>query len=285
MKLSKLKGLNQRISEFYTHDRAFAIIFFFAILVRCYEITLPHMKPWELCFQEVIARNHLLYGFLNTHFVSVLNVFHGQNLYHLAHPPLFQILLAISYKIFGIHEWNARLVPILFSLGGIVLIYLIVQKVWDKKIALLSSIFVAFMPISAYFGRIVNFEAAALFFALLVLYAYVNWIDNGKKRYFLIMVLGTILGGLTDWAFYLLLPCLLGYSLVMKKKVKLTLMLCGIGVIIAILYLSYGIYLSGIPLDFWIGAVRNRHGSGLLTSWDFYTTLLEKMIFLAHSRC
>ena len=275
----KIERVKSKVEKSYTHDRAFAIIFFFAILVRCYEITLPYMKIYEGGFQEIIAINHLKYGFLNTHFVSILGNLHGQNIYHLSHPPLLQILLAISFKIFGTHEWSARLVPILFSLGGIVLIYLTVQKVWDKKIALISSIFVAFMPMSAYFGRIVNFEAVALFFAILVLYAYVNWIDNGKKRYFLIMVLGTILGGLTDWAFYLLLPCLLGYSLVMKKKVKLTLMLCGIGVIIAILYLSYGIYLSGIPLDFWIGAVRNRHGSGLLTSWDFYTTLLEKMIF------
>jgi 4-amino-4-deoxy-L-arabinose transferase-like glycosyltransferase len=108
----------------------------------------------------------------------------------------------------------------LFSLGGIILIYLTVQRVWDKKIALVSSIFVSFMPISAYFGRFVNFEAAALFFALLVLYAYINWIDNAKNRYFLIMVLGTILGGLIDWPFYLILPCLLGYSIITKKKVK-----------------------------------------------------------------
>lgn len=275
----KIERVKSKVEKSYTHDRAFAIIFFFAILVRCYEITLPYMKIYEGGFQEIIAINHLKYGFLNTHFLSILGNLHGQNIYHLTHPPLLQILLAISFKIFGIHEWSARLVPILFSLGGIVLIYLTVQKVWDKKTALLSSIFVAFMPMSAYFGRIVNFEAVALFFALLVLYAYVNWIDNGKKRYFLIMVLGTILGGLTEWPFYLLLPCLLGYSLVMKKKVKLTFMLCGIGVIMAILYLSYGIYLSGIPLDFWIDSTRQRHGSGLLTSWDFYTTLLEKMIF------
>lgn len=278
MKLSKLKGLNQRISEFYTHDRAFAIIFFFAILVRCYEITLPHMKPWELCFQEVIARNHLLYGFLNTHFVSVLNVFHGQNLYHLAHPPLFQILLAISYKIFGIHEWNARLVPILFSLGGIVLIYLIVQKVWDKKIALLSSIFVAFMPISAYFGRIVNFEAAALFFALLVLYAYVNWIDNGKKRYFLIMVLGTILGGLIDWPFYLILPCLLGYSIITKKKVKAMFLLFCIGTLIATSYLLYTYILIGNVESFG-HAIYRSEGLNFYLNTQFYTLLFDRIMF------
>jgi hypothetical protein len=279
MKLSKLKALNQRISEFYTHDRAFTILFFFAILVRCYEITLPYIKIYEGGFQEIIAVNHLKYGFLNTHFVSILGNLHGQNIYHPNHPPLLQILLAISFKIFGIHEWGARLVPILFSLGGIVLIYLTVQKVWDKKTALLASIFMAFMPMSAYFGRIVNFEAVALFFVLLVLYGYVNWIENDKKSYFLIMVIGTILGGLTDWAFYLILPCLFGYSLIIKRKVKLTFLLLCIGISLAILYIAYEFHLSGTSLDCWMGMGMHRHGSGLLTNPQLYTTLLERMIF------
>ena len=183
MELSKLKGLKLSISDFYTHDRAFIIMFFFAVLVRCYELTLPYIKIYEGGFQEIIAINHLKYGFFNTHFVSILGNLHGQNIYHPNHPPLLQILLAISFKIFGIHEWSARLVPILFSLGGIILIYLIVQRIWDKKTALLASIFVAFMPMSAYFGRIVNFEAVALFFVLLVLYGYVNLIENDKKSY------------------------------------------------------------------------------------------------------
>jgi hypothetical protein len=278
MKLLEPKGLNQRISELYTPDRAFAIMFFFAVLVRCYEITLPYMKHWEVAFQEVIARNHLLYGFLNTHFVSVLNVFHGQNLYHLAHPPLFPILLAISFKIFGIHEWSARLVPILFSLGGIVLIYLTVQKVWDKKTALLSSIFVAFVPISAYFGRIVIVGAVALFFALLVLYAYVNWIENSNNRWFLVMVMGAIIGGLTDWPFYLILPCLLGYSIITRKKVKSMFLLLCIGALIAASYLSYS-YILTDTIESFHHAVDRHEGSNFYLNSQFYTLLFDRIMF------
>ena len=110
MELSKtLERIKLRVSESYTHDRAFIIIFFFAVLVRCYEITLPYAKSWELVFQEIIARNHLIYGFAQTNFVSVVTVVDGQNMYHLSHPPLFQILIAISYSVFGVHEWSARL--------------------------------------------------------------------------------------------------------------------------------------------------------------------------------
>ena len=279
MKVSEtVDRIKLKVSESYTHDRAFIFIFFFAILIRCYEITLPYMKPWESGFQDVIARNHLIYGFLNTHFVSVLSVFQGQNIYHLPHPPLFQILLAISFKIFGIHEWSARFVPILFSLGGVFLIYLIVQKVWDKKTALLSAIFATFMPMSAYFGRIVNFEAVALFFVLLVLYGYVNWIDNGKNKYFLIMIIGTILGGLIDWPFYLILPCLLGYSIVTKKKVKSIFILLCIGILVSASYLLYCRFLTHNFYLFSNAIVARQGGFNFYFNPQFYYLLFNRIM-------
>lgn len=281
MKLSKLKGLNQSISDFYTHDRAFAIIFFFAVLVRCYEITLPYGKSWELVFQEIIARNHLIYGFAQTNFVSVVTVVNGQNIYHISHPPLFQILIAISYSVFGMHEWSARLVPILFSLGSIVLIYLIVKKLWDTETALFASIFAAFMPMSAYFGRIVNFEPLVLFFVLLITFGYIYWTETNEKKYFFLMLIGVILGGLTDWPLYLILPFLLGYSLITKKNTKSIVLIFIIGCLVAAFYLVLKSYLIGYDagVKIWFTHVSQRSNASMfLLRYEFYTRLFQRLL-------
>ena len=52
--------IKSRLEELYTHDRAFVIVFFFAVLIRCYGITLPYV--YDATFQQIIARNHLIYG-------------------------------------------------------------------------------------------------------------------------------------------------------------------------------------------------------------------------------
>lgn len=156
--LKNLSQIKLKVETFYSHDRAFIVVLLFSTLIRIYGITLPYGKPWETTFQEVIARNHVVYGFSQTNFISVISVFHGENIYHLGHPPLLQILVSISYFLFGIHEWSARFVPLLFSLGSIILFYLLVQKIRDKKTSMIASFFMSFIPMSAYFGRIVGFE-------------------------------------------------------------------------------------------------------------------------------
>ena len=282
MKVSEtVDRIKSRVERSYTHDRAFIIIFFFAVLIRCYEITLPYMKAYEAVFQEIIARNHLIYGFTQTNFVSVVTVVNGQNIYHLSHPPLLQILIAISYSIFGMHEWSARLVPILFSLGSILLIYLIVQKLWDKETALLSSIFATFMPMSVYFGRIVNFEPVVLFFALLIIFGYIYWTETNEKKYFFLMLIGVILGGLTDWPLYLILPFLLGHSLITKKNTKSIVLIFSIGCLIAVSYLVLKSYLigydAGVKSWFTLVSIRSNASSFLL-NYEFYTRLFQRLL-------
>ena len=283
-KLSKtVDKIKSGVGRLYTHDRAFIIILLFAVLIRCYEITLPYMKPYEGALQEVIARNHLIYGFAQTNFVSVVSVVNGQNIYHLSHPPLFQIFIATSYSVFGLHEWSARLVPILFSLGSIVLIYLIARMLWDKETALLSSIFAAFMPISAYFGRIVNFESAALFFALLIIIGYIHWIETNEKKYFFLMLIGVVFGGLTDWPLYLILPFLLGHSLLTKKNTKSMVLIFSIGCSIAILYFVLKSYLIGYEAGvndwFFVRVWTLRcNPSMFLLNYEFYMTVFQRLL-------
>jgi len=238
-------SLISRFKSIDKYDWAFVVVLIVAALVRCYEITLPYCKPWEIAFQEIIAKNHYYYGFAQTKFLSVISVVDGQNIYHLSHPPLLQILIAFSYALFGVHEWSARLVPILFSLGSIILLYIIVRVLFNKEIALFTSIFASFLPMSAYFGRIVNFEAVVLFFVLFVVWSYVRWVETDKLKYYYCSMAGTILGGLVDWPFFLILPLLLGSSITTGKKVRSTITLLILGCSVAGGYLLFRTLIAG----------------------------------------
>ena len=222
----------------YKVEATLILILFFAVLIRCYEITLPYCKSWEIAFQEIIAKNHLTYGFGQTHFVSVISILDGQNIYHLSHPPLLQILIAISYFFFGIHEWSARIVPILSSLGTIILIYAIAYRVWDERTALSAALFASFMPMSAYFGRVVNFEPLVLFVVLLFAWAFLMWNETNNKKYYILTIFAVILGGLTDWPFFLILPFFIIISLITREKIRETFFLFILGCGIALGYLA-----------------------------------------------
>jgi hypothetical protein len=264
----------------YKVEATIILILFFAALIRCYEITLPYCKSWEIAFQEIIAKNHLIYGFGQTHFVSVISVVDGQNIYHLGHQPLLQILIAISYFFFGIHEWSARIVPILSSLGTIILIYAIAYRVWDQRTALSAAFFAAFMPMSAYFGRVVNFEPLVLFFILLFAWACLMRSETNNKKYFVLAVIAIILGGLTDWPFFLILPFFVIISLITRERIRETLFLFILGCGIAAGYLAIKNSLVGYQagISNWFAHILYR--SDILTfigNPDLYSLIISRM--------
>lgn len=259
---------------------ALILILFFAAWIRCYEITLPYCKIYEAAIQENIARNHVVYGFGQTHFLSVYSVVNGENIYHLSHQPLLQILIAISYMVFGIHEWSARLVPIFFSLGSIILVYAIADRVWHRRTALFAALFAAFIPMSAYFGRIVNFEPLVLFFVLLLSWAYLVWSDTNNNKYYILAIAAVLLGGLTDWPFFLVLPFFLLISLITRKKILETgiLFLLGCGIAVGYLVIKSSLvgYQSGV--SGWFSHVLYRSSiPSFIGNPELYTRILLRL--------
>jgi len=119
------------------------------------------------------------------------------------HPPLFQILLFYFCQVFGTSEVSFRSVPILFSLGNIILLYLIVlEEVADKRIAEISVILFAFMPMTAYYGRMVAHESGSMFFILLTFYLYLKHTKSLTKKTLLATYSSFILGTLIGWPGY-----------------------------------------------------------------------------------
>ena len=167
-----------------------------------------------------IGRNYLKLGFLETKFGPIWEVNPKQPppyFYYLHHPPLTGILVGFAFKIFGVHEWSARLFPILFSLGWLFLIYLITKKLYDEKKAVISLTVAVLMPITFIYGKLISHEPFTLFFCLFMLYAYLKYLDD--NQWFRWIIIGLALGLLSGWPiFYMSFLIFIHYTFIVKKQ-------------------------------------------------------------------
>jgi len=132
--------------------------------------------------------------------------------------PFYEGLIAISYKIFGVYPWAARLVNLcLYTLGSLAL-YGFMSKWWNKRVGLFSVITFAVVPGSIFFvGHAIHPDAMAVSFILISLYFGWKYKENGK-------LLNLLLSGLTlgisvaSRPFGLICLPLLGYFLYLRKS-------------------------------------------------------------------
>jgi hypothetical protein len=102
--------------------------------------------------------------------------------------PQFQFLPLIYFalwKAFGVKIWLARLVVIAFSLGDIALAYVLARRLGgSEELSLLAALLMAILPLSVFFGRNIQPDAAALFFLLLSTVFFLKWLRGYRARHF-----------------------------------------------------------------------------------------------------
>ena len=85
-------------------------------------------------------------------------------------PPLIHWLIAISYSLFGVSEWSARIVPAVLSASSIPLLYLIGREIFAHRLPALFSalVYLTLLPIARH-GRLAMLDGAiACWFCLAV---------------------------------------------------------------------------------------------------------------------
>lgn len=200
------------------------IILMVAVVLLSMGINKPWIGRGDGCgaFYSICAKNHLKYGFWATKFGSVSNadtVEPEDFKYYLHHPPLPSILIAISFKILGVSELNARLVSFVFTLLTILVLYFFVRDIFDPKTALLSSFFFSTMPMTAVYGTLVNHEIYVTLFLLLTIYFYYYWLTTERHKYFIFMLISFLTGGLFGWAeFYIAGIIPIHYFFFLKRR-------------------------------------------------------------------
>jgi 4-amino-4-deoxy-L-arabinose transferase-like glycosyltransferase len=121
--------------------------------------------------------------------------------------PLYSYLLALLYKIFGVHEILGRLLSCLFAAWGAVFLYLFVRPRLGERIAVWSAVVMSSLPVHIYFTRTVQPEPMALWGLLGFLYF-------ADRSWILALLLGAMAPLLKLSFLYVLVPLwvYLGYE-------------------------------------------------------------------------
>ncbi len=156
---------------------------------------------WGGAFYSNIARNYTRYGYLETRFAPVVTtgrVPPEDRRYYLTHPPGIGLALSFAFRLFGEHEWSARLVPLFFSLGSIVLLFRLGEKVFTREVGLGAAALFSFTPVETLYGAHVDPQGPPVtFFGLLLLLAY-------QERRPILAALAFVLGAAFDWPIHYL---------------------------------------------------------------------------------
>ncbi|SFU73711.1 4-amino-4-deoxy-L-arabinose transferase [Pustulibacterium marinum] len=147
-------------------------------------------------------------------------------IYHYHKPPVAYYLTAIGYKIFGFNEFGARFFLQLFLLFQLILVYKIVEYLYnDKKLALLSAACYFTMPILVMANRNLTTD---IFLTTFILAAINHWLLYITRRsgtwnlYVYYLMMGIAFETKGPVVFIFLWSFTIIYRIIHKEKFKLT---------------------------------------------------------------
>ena len=120
--------------------------------------------------------------------------------------PLLHWILALFYKVFGVHEVLGRLVSIAFSLGTIWAVFALGARLYGVAVGRAAAFLMAFSPSAVFFGRILISDTPMVFFSVVAVLAWVVYLETGTTR---AAVVGTAAAAL---AFLVKIPAVLIFA-------------------------------------------------------------------------
>lgn len=229
------------------------LILIFAGILFSINLNKPFIghHDWNGVWYSNFARNFTKYGLIKTKLGSVMNydLAERQEFKFFTHyPPLLPILMYLSFRIFGVHEWSARIVPLIFSLGTITAIYFLGIRVFDIKTAILASSIASIFPIMIYFGKMPVQEVLVLGPVLLSIILYFNFQKNGTTKNLLILIVSLSFSHLINWSAYYVTPLFFIHYLFFgksKNKFKIALIFPVFSFIMFFVHILHTFVLTG----------------------------------------
>jgi 4-amino-4-deoxy-L-arabinose transferase-like glycosyltransferase len=173
-------------------------------------------NAWGGAFYGNVARNFLQYGVRETRLAPVVStglVDPSRFEFYYHHPPLTMWLTAAGFAAFGVHEWVARLAPLVFSLLTIVLVAGFARRLFGPSAALLAALFMAVIPGDVYYGAHLDPNGSmSIFFTTLAVERYYRWSVERRRRDYWIAIAAIVLGCATGWFTYLIIPGILAHA-------------------------------------------------------------------------
>lgn len=146
------------------------------------------------------------------------------------HPPFYYALLHTVCSLTPglLSKWSGLSINIFFYLASILLMYVCMNEIHtNKKISSLICLLYAINPVVLQYTMVIRMYVMLTFTFLLFAYGSIKVIKTGNYKFLPIILLATIIGGLTNYFFYVFLVVycltLLLYFLLLKLNFKLLL--------------------------------------------------------------
>ncbi|WP_085727549.1 ArnT family glycosyltransferase [Cylindrospermopsis raciborskii] len=257
-----------------------------ALAVRLYNINSPiiGIHSWRQADTAAIARNF---------YESRFNIFYPQIDWGGNTPgycetefPIYSFIVAIFYKIFGVHEIFGRLTSVIFSLLTIYFLYKLIAKFLDPKIAIWSCLFFAILPLTVYYSRTFQPEAILLTCSVAGIYYFSNWLESEKIHFLCISGIFVSLACLIKVLpiIYVGLPLLYLAYCKFKHKIFTNIYLWIYTLFIGIsfgmwYYHAHQLYLEyGNTFGFWGSSANGRYQYNIIFTLKFWLDIIFRTV-------
>ena len=150
-------------------------------------------------------------------------------------------------------EGALRLPFLLFHMAGLLLLWWVARRAAGAQVAALALALVVFLPVSALYGTLVNYENPSLLFALLAVAGYAGYLRSGRRRELVLVGLGMLLGCSFTYGPLFFLPAL-GLHALWRRRARVAAQVVLLGGVSGLTPLLLHACAAG--------ALRERTGSG-----------------------
>ncbi len=200
------RTLDKILSLFFSKDKTKLLVLFFFIIGFILRIVAIINLP-----TTVDASGHALmaFNFVSSGKLATWNQSVG----------LWHYLTDLAYKLFGVGDFGARFIALIFGSLSIIVIFLFTKEIFDKRAGLIASFLLAVSPFHVV-ETLPEMDVAMMFFVLLSMLFFVKALKQEKKLLFILsgLILGT--GILIKVYSLLFIPALVLYSIYYAIKYK-----------------------------------------------------------------
>jgi 4-amino-4-deoxy-L-arabinose transferase-like glycosyltransferase len=185
-------------------------------------------------------------------------------------PPLTEAMYAVAMSLFRSEEWAIRVIPVLLSVGTVVLLYFFLRDLFGRNVASLGSAFLAMSPGDVFYSSIISYH----FFLVLSIWMFYQWVSRGSRWAGLLACSSAVIAaGFSYSAIPIILIPVAYVSIVFKKSSK-AFLLGGLIIGEVLVWLGY-LSLSGVSSDLRLGVATDN------VSWLVSQENLAELIKMA----
>lgn len=176
------------MKKYYTDIIILLPLLLLTFLVRTYRLQTPlaDWHSWRQADTAAVARNfvkekfNILYPQSDSFLAFNSQGLENPNRWFINEFPFYNAVVALIYKQFGINHIYGRLVSIFFATLGAMFLYLLTNKLFNRKVAILAGLYYALNPYNIYYGRVVMPDPTFVSLSIISLYLTVKWVETKK---------------------------------------------------------------------------------------------------------